>query len=94
MQNEWKTIWGKRTADEKILKTEDKKQIFLELKRCNGFDVVEDGLTYELFEEQKNDMENWISGKAKQKMNSFIEKNFSRNLQRNIRWIFVLQIHI
>lgn len=93
MQNEWKTIWGKRNADEKILKTEDKKQIFLELKRCNGFDVVEDGLTYESFEEQKNDMENWISGKAKQKMNSFIEKHFSRNLQRNIRWISVLQIH-
>lgn len=40
MQNEWKTILGKRSADEKILKTEDKKQIFLELKRCNGFDVV------------------------------------------------------
>lgn len=94
MQNEWKTIWGKRSADEKILKTEDKKQIFLELKRCNGFDVMEDGLTYESFEEQKNDMENWLSGKAKQKMNSFLEKNFSGNLQRNIRWISVLQIHI
>ena len=42
MQNEWKTILGKRSADEKILKIEDKKQIFLELKRCNGFDVVGD----------------------------------------------------
>ncbi len=55
---------------------------------------MEDGLTYESFEEQKNDMENWLSGKAKQKMNSFFEKNFSGNLQRNIRWISVLQIHI
>lgn len=53
---------GKRTADEKILKTEDKKQIFLELKRSNGFDVLEDGLTYEALEEQKNEMEKWLSG--------------------------------
>lgn len=73
MQNEWKTILGKRRADEKILKIEDKKQIFLELKRCNGFDVVEDGLTCESFEEQKNNMENWLSGKAKQKMKSIYE---------------------
>lgn len=62
LQNEWKTIWGKRTVDEKILKTEDKKQIFLELKRSNGFDVLEDGLTYEALEEQKNEMEKWLSG--------------------------------
>ena len=73
MRNEWKTIWGKRTADEKILKTEDKKQIFLELKRSNGFDVVEDGLTYESFEEQKNNMVNWLSGKGKQKIESIYE---------------------
>lgn len=73
MQNEWKTIWGKRTADEKILKTEDKKQIFLELKRSNGFDVVEDGLTYESLEEQKNEMENWLSGKGKQEIKSIYE---------------------
>lgn len=73
MQNEWKTIWGKRTADEKILKTEDKKQIFLELKRSNGFDVVEDGLSYESLEGQKNEMENWLSGKGKQKINSIYE---------------------
>lgn len=66
-------VIGKRSADEKILKTEDKKQIFLELKRCNGFDVVEDGLTCESFEEQKNNMENWLSGKAKQKMKSIYE---------------------
>lgn len=73
MQNEWKTIWGKRTADEKILKTEDKRQIFLELKRSNGFDVVEDGLTYESLEEQKNEMENWLSGKGKKEIKSIYE---------------------
>lgn len=72
-RNEWKTIWGKRTADEKILKTKDKKQIFLELKRSNGFDVVEDGLTYESFDEQKNNMVNWLSGKGKQKIESIYE---------------------
>lgn len=73
MQNEWKTIWGKRSVDEKILKTEDKKQIFLELKRCNGFDVMEDGLTYESFEEQKNEMENWLSGKGKKEIKGIYE---------------------
>ena len=72
LQNEWKTIWGKRTADEKILKTEDKKQIFLELKRSNGFDVLEDGLTYEALEEQKNEISH--RGKALRAMKEKLAK--------------------
>lgn len=34
---------------------------------------MEDGLTYESFEEQKNNMVNWLSGKGKQKIESIYE---------------------
>lgn len=40
--NNWKEIWGKRFADKKILLKGEKRDIFLELKRSNGFDVYEE----------------------------------------------------
>lgn len=73
MQNEWKNIWGKRSADENILKTEDAKQIFLELKRSNGFDVVEDGLSYEAFLDQKNEIMRRFSSDNSCKISSIYE---------------------
>ena len=45
--NEWKSVWSKRSADMDILKKEDEKKVFLELKRSNGFDVQEEGPAYE-----------------------------------------------
>lgn len=51
-ENKWKSIWEKRTADIDILQGDDVKSIIIELKRCNGFDVVGDGLTYESIVEQ------------------------------------------
>lgn len=47
-ENAWKELWGKRSANiEKYMGSE--KELFLELKRGNGFDVVGEGLTYEAF---------------------------------------------
>lgn len=40
--NNWKEIWEKRFADKEILLKGEKSDIFLELKRSNGFDVYED----------------------------------------------------
>lgn len=38
-ENKWKTIWGKRVADMDLLEKGDTREIFLELKRCDGYDV-------------------------------------------------------
>lgn len=48
MKNEWKNLWSNRSADQNILQNGDKKQIFLELKRSNGYDVMGE-LSYEAF---------------------------------------------
>lgn len=73
MKNNWKNIWEKRSADEKILKMEDNKQIFLELKRSNGFDILEGGLSYEAFYEQKNEMIRMLSNNNERKLSSIYE---------------------
>ncbi len=49
--NNWKKIWDKKIAEDSILLNGDKKSVLLELKRCNGFDVV-DGMSYEAFYRQ------------------------------------------
>lgn len=38
--NKWKSIWEKRKANMNILRGDDIRSIVLELKRCDGFDVV------------------------------------------------------
>lgn len=50
--NNWKNLWGQRSVDPKILSGQDKRAVFLELKRSNGFDVMEGGLTYEALVDQ------------------------------------------
>lgn len=45
--DKWKSIWENRTINSELLKSENSKNIFLELKKCNGFDVIGDGLTYD-----------------------------------------------
>ena len=46
MENQWKRIWNSRKLKPGILETEDKKRIFLELKRINGFDVEKGGIPF------------------------------------------------
>lgn len=50
-ENAWKDLWGKRSADIERYKYSEK-ELFLELKRSNGFDVVGEGLSYEALLEQ------------------------------------------
>lgn len=50
--NDWKNLWRQRSADAQILHCQDKREVFLELKRSNGFDVMEGGLSYESLMEQ------------------------------------------
>ena len=47
--NKWKEIWNTREADFSLLQEYDPKQIFLELKRIDGFDVAEEGISFDSF---------------------------------------------
>jgi len=49
--NNWKKIWDKKTVEDSIILNGDRKSVLLELKRCNGFDVV-DGMSYDAFYRQ------------------------------------------
>lgn len=51
MQSEWKNLWNKRSGELDKIEKGDFRKIFLELKRSNGFDVV-DELTYDALYEQ------------------------------------------
>ena len=64
----WKSIWEKRKADFDILRGNDIKSIIIELKRCNGFDVVGDGLTYESIIGQYKDIKKNLSLTADDKL--------------------------
>lgn len=61
MENNWKGLWGNRSADKATLRDGDVRQIFLELKRSNGFDVVEGGIPYKSFLNQYQEMKERLS---------------------------------
>lgn len=50
--NEWKKIWQNRRSENALILSGDKKTVFLELKRSNGFDVMKDKISYEALYEQ------------------------------------------
>ncbi len=49
MQQRWKTVWSGKSADMDILHSSNLKEIYMELKRSSGFDVVVNGLSYDAF---------------------------------------------
>lgn len=61
MENNWRGLWADRSADETVLRGGDAQQIFLELKRSNGFDVVEGGIPYESLIGQYREMKERLS---------------------------------
>ncbi len=61
VQNNWKALWGRRTAEMGILRDGDPRKVFLELKRSDGFDVVEGGISYETFLTQYRQMKERLS---------------------------------
>ena len=60
-KSKWKEIWDKRSADVSILQSGEPDKIFRELKRSNGFDVLEDEIFYEAFVEQYEDTKKNLS---------------------------------
>ncbi len=49
--NSWKRVWDKKTAKDSIILNGNREDVLLELKRCNGFDIV-DGISYDAFYRQ------------------------------------------
>ncbi|MCI6285121.1 class I SAM-dependent methyltransferase [Selenomonas sp.] len=51
MENRWQEIWNKRKLNENNIKIGGggTQETFLELKRCDGFDVTGEGIPYESF---------------------------------------------
>lgn len=45
----WKGIWNKKQANPEILLHGTQRDIFMELKKSNGFDVIDDAVSYQAF---------------------------------------------
>lgn len=58
--NNWKKIWEARNVDEQILGNGNDEQIFLELKRSNGFDIVDNGLAYSIWKTQYQQIKDFL----------------------------------
>lgn len=54
--NKWKDIWERRTDNFSTIDMTDKNSVFLELKRINGFDVIEGGIPYPALIKQHEDI--------------------------------------
>ena len=52
VENNWQSIWNKRSTDYNNFSALDDKQIVLELKRLDGFDISESAPTYEAFSKE------------------------------------------
>lgn len=61
MKNNWHEVWSRHDADRTILQSHNKSDIFLELKRSNGFDVIGDGLSEEALQAQYQEMKKNLS---------------------------------
>lgn len=75
MNNKWHEIWEKRIVNNTIMQG-DNKEIFLELKRLDGWDSTGNMLTYEEFYDQYNRIQNELEFDAKagkNKINSIFE---------------------
>lgn len=60
-KNNWKQLWSERSAQETVLRQGTPEEIFMELKRTNGFDVVKGGISYESFLKQHQQMREYLS---------------------------------
>ena len=46
-QNNWKNIWEKRDDRLSHINLSDTKEVFLELKRLDGYDIADGGIPYD-----------------------------------------------
>ncbi len=65
MSNDWKQIWEKRSFDYSVLEKNDLYETFMALKRSDGFDVMDGGLTVQALYEQYQQIMNMLSAKHK-----------------------------
>lgn len=72
MQNEWKNLWNKRSGKLDDIEKSDIRKIFLELKRSNGFDVV-DELDYDALYAQYVETKQNLRGGRKEEVESVYE---------------------
>ena len=57
MANQWKRIWNQREDHLGAVDASDRKAMFLEMKRMDGFDIADGGIPYESLMEQYRFME-------------------------------------
>ena len=74
IKNNWKSIWEKRTLDKDDLIDKTKEEIFFELKKTDGFDISNNGLTIEeLLQQYKMVAEKYRSFFGNKKIESVFE---------------------
>lgn len=60
IKNNWKNIWEKRALDKNNLVNKTKEEIFFELKKTDGFDISDNGLTVDdLLQQYKTVLEKY-----------------------------------
>jgi len=73
-KNNWKSIWEKRVLDKNNLVNKTKEEIFFELKKTDGFDISNNGLTVEeLLQQYKMVAEKYKSFFGNKKIESVFE---------------------
>lgn len=60
--NNWKKIWDRKQAKQDILLKGIPQDVFMELKRSNGFDVVDNAVSYQAFYGQCQDVLQSLQG--------------------------------
>ncbi|MBQ9518428.1 MAG: methyltransferase domain-containing protein [Firmicutes bacterium] len=60
MANNWKSIWEKRSADERIFESADVNGVFVELKKTDGFDIPGGKPDDNAFLKQHNDIRDML----------------------------------
>lgn len=73
MANNWKTIWEKRTLNEDAFNSDDINELFVALKRADGFDVGGGELSEKELIRQYEDIKRRLAEGAKQPIKSVYE---------------------
>lgn len=73
MTNNWKTIWSNRHLDKSAADYADTLELFVELKRCNGFDVLGGAISKNALVNQYENIKHRLVEGACEKVNSVYE---------------------
>lgn len=73
MANDWKRIWSNRSFDASAIDFSDPKKLFVELKRCNGFDTLGGKISDDELILQYEKIKMRLTNGAPEKINSVYE---------------------